>query len=169
MIRRASPRDADALTGIAFAAKRHWGYREAQIAAWAGQLTITPEQLRYRPAFVAESGGVPVGFSALRGGESGGWELTDLWVLPAFMGNGIGAALFGAARAHATARGGVRLSLESDPHAVGFYEEKMARSGIYRDPSSHTIPMRVDLRQRADAEPIRRRIDNAWPPGLAAA
>jgi hypothetical protein len=37
------PSEAAALTEIAFAAKRHWGYPEHWIAHWRSILTVTPE------------------------------------------------------------------------------------------------------------------------------
>ena len=40
---RAKPEDADTLTKISFAAKRHWGYPERWIEAWSDILTMRPE------------------------------------------------------------------------------------------------------------------------------
>ena len=42
-IRRAKPAEAEVLTEIAHAAKRHWGYPENWIEHWKNDLTITPE------------------------------------------------------------------------------------------------------------------------------
>ena len=47
--------DADALTEIAFAAKRHWRYPENWIRQWQEALTITPEYVIENPTFVAAS------------------------------------------------------------------------------------------------------------------
>jgi hypothetical protein len=44
---RAKPEDAANLTGIAFAAKRHWGYPENWIESWRDLLTCPhPQRLR---------------------------------------------------------------------------------------------------------------------------
>jgi hypothetical protein len=40
---RAKPQEAEALTEIAHAAKRHWGYPEPWIQNWRDILTMRPE------------------------------------------------------------------------------------------------------------------------------
>ena len=52
-IRRAEPEDADTLTQIAHAAKRHWGYPDGWIEEWKPDLTITPEFITDHEIFVA--------------------------------------------------------------------------------------------------------------------
>jgi GNAT superfamily N-acetyltransferase len=122
----ARPEDAVALTAIAHAAKRHWGYPEEWIARWSGLLTITPEYLATHPVLVAVMAGRVVGFCALalaagEGGRPATAQLDHLWVLPDAMGQGVGRALFNAAEIHARSSGAARLWLEGDPHAEGFY------------------------------------------------
>ncbi|HTO03326.1 MAG TPA: hypothetical protein VL069_06475, partial [Opitutus sp.] len=63
-IDRAKPSDAAALTALAFAAKRHWGYPESWIQAWTEQLTITPEFIGAHPTVVALREGEPLGVAA---------------------------------------------------------------------------------------------------------
>ena len=50
-IRRAHPEEADTLTEIAHAAKRHWKYPESWIQQWQTDLTITRE-------FISDSRGL---------------------------------------------------------------------------------------------------------------
>ena len=50
-------------------------------------------------------------------------SIENLWVLPAYMGQGIGKQLFLHAVALAQERGYKTLQLEADPNAVGFYEK----------------------------------------------
>src|SRR5687768_14276222 len=64
-ITRACVADAGALTEIAFAAKRHWGYPEDWIRRWQEALTITPEYITANPTFVAAVDGKFVGFCAV--------------------------------------------------------------------------------------------------------
>ena len=66
-IGRASPDDAEALTRIAYAAKRYWGYPERWISHWSESLTITPEFVRDNEVYAAVVGGEPFGFYALAG------------------------------------------------------------------------------------------------------
>ena len=65
-IRRACVEDADALTEIAFAAKRHWCYPEIWIRQWQEALTITPEYVIENPTFVAAIDDEIVGFGAVQ-------------------------------------------------------------------------------------------------------
>jgi hypothetical protein len=61
---RAIPEDAESLTRVAFAAKRHWGYPERWILRWTESLTIAPEFVRDNEVYVATDGERIVGFYA---------------------------------------------------------------------------------------------------------
>jgi len=125
-VRRALPGDAEALTRIAFAAKRYWGYPERWIEGWSKSLTITPEFVRVNEVYAAISGGEPFGFYALAG-TGCELELEHLWVLPAWIGSGIGRLLFEHAMDRAVALGVNRMEIEADPNAEGFYLKMGAR------------------------------------------
>lgn len=116
----AHPDDAPALTAIAFAAKRHWGYPESWIAQWTHLLTVDLALIASQPTFVARSADAPVGFASLRPDNNTAW-LEHLWVLPPFMRCGIGRALFEHSERHARLAGFTSLRIESDPHAEAFY------------------------------------------------
>ncbi len=126
-IRAARPEEAALLTGIAHAAKRHWGYPEAWIAAWREALTLSPDFVAQHPVFVAEADGGGVrGFYALApAGE--GWTLEHLWLRPRWIGSGIGRLLFDHAAATAREAGAVGLEIDADPHAEAFYLHLGAR------------------------------------------
>ena len=123
---RARPEDADALTAIAHAAKRHWGYPESWIAAWRDILTMRPEFIAANIAWCAIEGGRAVGFYVLTT-EDDGIHLDHLWVLPEAMGLGIGRALFEHAAAQARSSGFDLVRIEADPNAEGFYKRMGAR------------------------------------------
>jgi GNAT superfamily N-acetyltransferase len=123
-VRPATPEDADALTRIAFAAKRYWGYPESWIQHWRDSLTISPEFVRNSRVYAAVSGGEPCAFYAL---TSAGGELEHLWVLPAWIGSGVGSLLFEHAMREAARRGASAVAIESDPNAEGFYLRMGAR------------------------------------------
>lgn len=89
---------------------------------WKPQLTFSPEHLEKYEGWVALVENVPVGFFILMEKNGNAW-IEDLWVLPDYIGQGIGKALFRYARDMALQRGYRRLQLEADPHAVGFYEK----------------------------------------------
>lgn len=125
-IRRAREDEADALTAIAHAAKRHWGYPEAWITRWKDALTVTPAYLREGAVFAAADGDRLQGFYALSiDGEKA--ILDHMWVDPAAMGRGIGRALFAHAARTARQLGAARLEIDSDPHAEAFYLRMGAR------------------------------------------
>ena len=67
--------------------------------------------------------------------------LDNLWVLPEFMGQGIGKQLFQHALERSRARGASILKIEADPHAQAFYE----RMGATKIGERHT---RVDDQPR---------------------
>ena len=126
IIVRARPEQADALTRIALAAKRHWGYPERWIKIWTPLLTITPEFITANEVWAAAIDGRAVAFYALlENGDQA--SLEHLWVEPEFMGRGIGRDLFEHACARARALGHPVLIVEADPHAQGFYEHMGGR------------------------------------------
>lgn len=120
-IRRARADEADALTALARAAKAHWGYPAAWLAAWEVALTFTPGSIAADPVYVAPGpDGTPDGCYAL-GREGAATTLEHLWVRPDAMGRGLGRALLAHAARTAAALGADRLQIDSDPHAEGFY------------------------------------------------
>ena len=106
---------------IAVEAKAHWGYDRALVEEWALGGDFDPESLRKRLLYVAEGDGRPVGWAALIPRGEVGW-LEDLWVEPAWIGRGVGRALFEHVAAEARQRGARRLEWEAEPNAQGFYE-----------------------------------------------
>jgi ribosomal protein S18 acetylase RimI-like enzyme len=118
---RARPEDADALTQIAFAAKRHWGYPEHWIESWRDILTMRPEFIAANIACCAVEDDRAVGFYVLTT-ESDGLHLDHLWIVPDAMRRGIGRALFEHATAQAQNSGVHSIKIEADPNAEGFYK-----------------------------------------------
>ena len=115
-ILRADPGQAEPLSRISVLAKSHWGYAEDIIASWLPELTITPESITTHPTFTALLNQVTIGFYQLDlpGPRS---TLGHLWVLPDYMGRGVGRALLQHAMKHA----GETLLIDSDPYAEAFY------------------------------------------------
>jgi GNAT superfamily N-acetyltransferase len=123
---QAKSEDAEALTEIAHAAKRHWGYPESWMAAWRDVLTMRPDFIAANVAYVAREDNLAVAFYVLTR-EDDGIHLDHLWVLPRAMGRGIGRALFEHAAARARSLGFDSIKIEADPNAEGFYERMGAR------------------------------------------
>lgn len=120
-IRRAVAEDAGALSAIAEAAKRHWGYPEPWLDAWRPQLTFDGEQIATKRICVIESAAGIAGFYSLEPGTER-WTLDHLWVRPDRMGQGLGRQLVTHALARARAAGAMGLDIEADPNAEPFYQ-----------------------------------------------
>ena len=125
-IKQAFPSQAKTLTQIAFAAKRHWGYPERWIQIWSPILTITPEFVEQYEIYVAILDNVPVGFCAISI-EDKRASVEHMWVLPEYMGKGIGAELFQHMLSKCREMRVMVLEIESDPNAQGFYEHMGAK------------------------------------------
>jgi GNAT superfamily N-acetyltransferase len=123
---RATPNDAETLTQIAHAAKRHWGYPESWIAAWRDVLTMRPEFIVANVAFIAMEAERALGFYVLTT-EDDGLHLDHLWIIPDAMRRGIGRALFEHAVSQAKNLGFDSIKIEADPNAEGFYERMGAK------------------------------------------
>jgi GNAT superfamily N-acetyltransferase len=119
-IRRARPRDAAALTRIAHAAKRYWGYSAKLMRLWQADLTVTPEVIRHQPVYCAMRGRRIAGFYALSG-ERAVRELEHMWVDPRYIGCGVGRQLFAHLRTRLRAMAVRQVRIASDPNAEGFY------------------------------------------------
>ena len=125
-ILRASPEDAECLTQITLAAKRHWGYPETWMQIWHSQLTISPEYVSENEVWIAVEDEKPVAYYSLKQDDECLW-LDNLWVLPEYMGRGIGRQLFQHALERWRLSGESILKFEADPNAQSFYEKMGAR------------------------------------------
>lgn len=122
-IRAALPHQATELSDIALKAKGHWGYSSEQLDRWQPEfLTVSPEYIQANQVWVATDAELhAVGFVAVR------WQgeeavLDHLWILPDYMGRGIGKRLF----LH-VATVVSRFVFTSDPHADNFYQKLGAK------------------------------------------
>lgn len=117
-IREATPQDADTLSTIAQAAKAYWGYTQTQLDGWRDEfLTITEEFVIEHQLWVALDEGKVIGFAAIIT-EPNQYILDHLWVLPSYIGKGIGKQLF-----QYVASVFPEFVFTSDPNADGFYRK----------------------------------------------
>jgi GNAT superfamily N-acetyltransferase len=119
--RPATQSDAVALTRLAIASKRHWGYADELIELWTNELTFTPENIDARIVTVGECGGGIAGVSTLDTTQPMA-EIDAFWICPSFMGIGIGRRLFEYTLAIAAREGLDSVKIVSDPNAAGFYQ-----------------------------------------------
>ncbi|MBV6451670.1 MAG: hypothetical protein MHPDNHAH_02416 [Anaerolineales bacterium] len=121
-IRLANPSDADVLSQIAFSAKAHWKYPARWLELWKPQLTFTAEYFKDNESWVAENDSDPIAFYTLQDRDGIAW-IENLWVMPEYIGRGVGKELFLHVVEMARQRGYKSLQLEADPNAIGFYEK----------------------------------------------
>ena len=125
-IRRAQPEDADTLTEISHAAKRHWGYPENWIEHWKEDLTISRDFIADNEVYVAVDRDQILGCCALvlKDGKA---DLEHMWIRPEHMGTGVGRSLFMHAMERACNLNASAVDILADPNAAGFYERMGAR------------------------------------------
>ena len=127
MIVSADSNDAKKLTEIALTSKSFWGYSKELIESWREDLTITPKMILGGFVFKFIANDAIVGFYALNSPKVNTIELEMLFVLPEFIGKGIGKQLLHHSFEKAKKLKVKFITLLADPNAVSFY----ASQGFY--------------------------------------
>lgn len=124
MISVAKIKDANKLTEIALKAKAYWGYSNHLIESWQEDLTITSVMISESYIFKFLVDDTIVGFYFLNPLIEKSIELEMLFVLPAFIGKGIGKQLLIHAFQKARTLKASTMTLLADPNAVPFYNSQ---------------------------------------------
>ena len=140
-IRPAALSDVEILTRLAMRSKASHGYDATFMAQCREELAIRPRILSERDVWLAENDDIIVGFFALEPPADGVAEVNPIFVEPDLQQAGVGRALWRKLEERARFAGAVAIGLDSDPHAVGFYE-KMGCMMIGWSPSG-SIPGRM--------------------------
>ncbi|MBC7876269.1 MAG: GNAT family N-acetyltransferase [Anaerolineales bacterium] len=119
---RGLPEHASILTDITIKAKRHWGYPEKWMQQWIPLMTISVEYILENEVWMVVVDNKPIGYYSLKQDVNELW-LDNLWVLPEYMGQGIGKQLCHHAFERSRMRGMSILKIEADPNAQSFYEK----------------------------------------------
>ncbi len=119
-IHQAKPEDWERLGQIAVASKSYWGYSEHLLLQWAQTPIITPDSIKKDTVYVACINSFLIGWYRLLI-RLPVVILEDLWVLPDYIGKGVGRNLFEHAIQQANLSGAERLELDADPNAEPFY------------------------------------------------
>ena len=122
---RATSEDAPRLTAIALRSKAHWGYPPEWMQFWLPQLAVTPESIALQATFRADLESETVGFYVLSAGPLA--DLNHFWLLPEFIGTGLGLEMFQDLVVRCRSQGIAALRIESDPNAEGFYRHMGCR------------------------------------------
>ena len=140
-IRPARAGEAGELSALAMRSKAYWGYDDTFLRAVRPMLTFTEADLAAAAVFVLQEAGGAAGMYRLTGRPPEG-ELEALWLDPHLIGRGVGRRLFQHALRTACGLGFAALTIESDPHAEGFYRAMGARRiGERAAPSGRTLPV----------------------------
>ena len=124
MIVSADISDAIKLTEVALTSKAFWGYSNDLIESWRGDLTVTSTMISESHIFKFIVEDETAGFYFLNPPEGKSIELEMLFVLPTFIGKGIGKQLLHHACKMAKRLKATSMTLLADPNAVPFYEHK---------------------------------------------
>ena len=124
MIKIAVVSDALKLTEIALKSKAFWGYSDELLKSWTHDLTVSEKMIQEMMVYKFISDAKIIGFYILNRPKETSIELEFLFVLPSFIGKGIGNRLLQHAFIKAKDLKCSQITLLSDPHAVSFYEAK---------------------------------------------
>lgn len=143
--------DAPVLSRLSTRSKAHWGYSAEFMHACEQELTVSAAEISSTDNHfvVVIDRQELIGFYALEHMRDGEIELIAMFVEPQFIGKGVGRQLMQQAINHAAQLGATRLTIQSDPHALAFYQAAGAEP--YGERESGSIPgrflplLRIDL------------------------
>lgn len=147
MIVRTIIEDSILLTNIALKSKGYWGYSNELINSWVNELTVTPKMIKELLVYKFIQNQKTVGFYILNQPINKSIELEMLFVLPEFIGKGIGKKLLIHAFENALKLKASNLTLLADPNAEFFYK---SQGFIIIDKKESVIPNRFLLIMQKD-------------------
>lgn len=157
MIRVALPQDSTQLSEIAIRSKAHWPYDQFFLELCRNELIVSPENIANGNFFLAELNGEVVGFYSFTS-RSGAPEMNNLFVLPEFIGRGLGLRLWNHAIDFARTNGWDHFVMDADPYAAEKFYYKIGCKKIGEIESTvlkgRFIPkLRFDIPQIQGADP----------------
>lgn len=139
MIVEATIEDSNLLTNIALTSKSYWGYTKEQLEIWRDDLTITSKIIQQMMVYKFITDQRTAGFYALNPPKGNSIELEMLFVLPEFIGQGIGKQLLQHSFEKSQDLKASSITLLADPNAVNFYK---SQGFIIIDQKESAIPNR---------------------------
>jgi GNAT superfamily N-acetyltransferase len=126
LIRSADVADLPRLCELAWSAKASWGYPRDWLELWRAELRYDERTLREQCVLVADLDGSVAGVCSFscRGLDA---DLEGLWIDPALSRRGLGRALVQETLRRAARTGAMRLHVDAEPRAEGFYLRLGAR------------------------------------------
>ncbi|UAM98344.1 GNAT family N-acetyltransferase [Polaribacter litorisediminis] len=124
MIIKATISDTKQLTAIALQSKAFWGYSDDLIQSWTDELTVTEQMMSEMFVYKFLKDDKIMGFYILNQPKKETIELEFLFVLPEYIGQGIGNQLLQHSFEKAKILKAKTMQLLADPNAASFYESK---------------------------------------------
>ena len=139
MINKVTIEDSELLTNIALISKAYWGYSKDLIENWRNDLTVTSKIIEEMMVYKFIQKNKTAGFYVLNPPKGKTIELEMLFVLPEFIGKGIGKNLLLHALEKARELNTVSITLLADPNAMSFYK---SQGFVIIDKKESSIPNR---------------------------
>ena len=117
----AKPKDFKELTSITKHSKAYWGYTGTQLKMWEDELTVSAPYIEKNIVKKVINKEQILGYYALHPPKNTSIYLEMLFILPKYIGKGIGKLLLEDAFMKAKALGCKEMSLKADPNATNFY------------------------------------------------
>ncbi len=121
LIEKANKEDHEILTEITKKSKTYWGYSNEQIEIWAELLTISPTYIETKNVFNLVVDTKIVGYYAFFTIEEKTIKLDNLFVLPNYIGKGLGRALMDDFLIRLKKTNAKKIILHSEPNVEKFY------------------------------------------------
>ncbi len=115
--------DHEILTDITRKSKKYWGYSDVQMRKWTDLLTITTEYIALNTVYKLLVDNSIIGYYSYFSLDENTIRLDNLFVLPDYIGCGIGKVLMTDFLDKIKVKQAHRIILDSDPNAASFYEK----------------------------------------------
>ena len=122
-IEKAQKDDHIILSKITYLGKAFWGYDKELLDKWKDDLTITPEYISINETFKLISAGQIIGYYSFLELENNIIKLDFLFILPEYIGSGIGKLLMNDFINNVINRNAHKIILDADPNAEKFYSK----------------------------------------------
>ena len=133
-ISKAQIADLPRLNAICLASKMHWGYPQEWIDRWRPDLTRSQKDLEEQSIYKIENEVEIFGYCAILE-DATNYEVTNLWVLPSYIGQGFGRLLLEKTM-EIVVQKAKPILVEADPNAETFY----ARQGFVTYAQKESYP-----------------------------
>ena len=122
-ILKATTEDTKILTNITKKSKAHWGYSNEQMQNWSIQLTITTNYIEISEVYKLVINNLVVGYYSYVILEENIVELDNLFLLPKFIGLGLGTFLMNDFLNRCKDLKFQKVILNADPNVENFYKK----------------------------------------------